>query len=338
MKLFNLDLHISVIKDVEYILKTLFPGKVSITNWSISGHNFVFGNSNVRVDIVNQDTWERIDRNMIEQFYQRYKSELDTYDGFIVTHTPVFCLLFEKFNKPILCINSCRYDNPFCKLNNKDMFHYLNESLRRMVLEKKILTIVSNNLGDQDYLKLGTGLDSIYIPSLCMYTNETHNPKGNVLNYSRHVNFPFPFIKTMNQMPLNYKWSDLYQHNAIIHVPYEVSTMSVFEQFSAGIPLIMPSKEFFLRNYRYSNHDHYWKSQNVPDSLRVTMSDSWWIERADFYNEMASEITFFNSLEELSSIIKEAKYKLPNKKFLSMRKKYILFQWEFLLGQLFSLF
>jgi hypothetical protein len=38
---------------------------------------------------------------------------LSKYDGFIVTHTPVFARLFERFEKPVILVNSCRYDQPF---------------------------------------------------------------------------------------------------------------------------------------------------------------------------------------------------------------------------------
>ena len=41
------------------------------------------------------------------------------YDGFVVTHSPVLCRLFERFNKPIILVNSCRYDQPYCWNHNQ---------------------------------------------------------------------------------------------------------------------------------------------------------------------------------------------------------------------------
>ena len=338
-KLFNLDLHISVIKDVESILNIIFPDKFEITNWSLSGHNFVFGNKKANVDIVNEETWESIDADMIEAFYQRYKTELAHYDGFIVTHTPVFCLLFEKFNKPILCINSCRYDNPFNRTNNKEMFHYLNQSLRRMVLEKRMLTIISNNIGDRDYLKLGTGLDSIYLPSLCLYTKATYNPHPDpkkrlgVINYSKFVHAMF--LKSILDMPAKYDWADLYKYDAIVHFPYESSTMSLFEQFSAGVPILLPTPQFFLKTFKLTNHDFYWLPHTVPDSLRETIHDSWWLRRSDFYNEMKDQITFFNSMEELFIIVNFKRFKIPDVLFLENRKQQILKKWKKIIQHIF---
>ena len=37
-------------------------------------------------------------------------------------------------------------------------------------------------------------------------------------------------------------WENIYQCAAIVHFPYEMSTMSIFEQYTAGVPLLMPSK------------------------------------------------------------------------------------------------
>ena len=51
----------------------------------------------------------------------RYAAELDKYDGFIVTHTPVFARLFEHLNKPVILVNSCRYDQPFCYNANEQV-------------------------------------------------------------------------------------------------------------------------------------------------------------------------------------------------------------------------
>jgi len=44
----------------------------------------------------------------------RLRAELMDYDGFIVTHSPVFVRFFEHFKKPVILVNSCRYDQPFC--------------------------------------------------------------------------------------------------------------------------------------------------------------------------------------------------------------------------------
>ena len=37
-------------------------------------------------------------------------------------------------------------------------------------------------------------------------------------------------------------WDEIYQRQGMIHFPYEMSSMSIFEQYSAGVPLLFPTK------------------------------------------------------------------------------------------------
>ena len=58
----------------------------------------------------------------------------------------------------------------------------LHECLKRLH-DKGLLIAISNNRADQEYLRLGAGIDSIRLPSLCLYT------KVNV-NFQRAKLFP----------------------------------------------------------------------------------------------------------------------------------------------------
>jgi hypothetical protein len=108
--------------------------------------------------------------------------------------------------------------------------------------------------------------------------------------------------------------------------------MSTFEQFTAGIPLIFPSKEYFLSAFSYYYHKYYWNKEKIPRCLLETISDSWWAERADFYNDdMKDQITFFNSMEELNNIVKNKLYKIPDPVYLQARKENILNKWKSIL-------
>ena len=93
LRFFNLDLHISVIADVRYILEQ--QGH-EVVDWSISGHTWVFGKGPAVVDVVNQNTWGNLSPEMCDQFYERYKDFLSQFDGFIVTHTPAVCIALRK--------------------------------------------------------------------------------------------------------------------------------------------------------------------------------------------------------------------------------------------------
>ena len=107
---------------------------------------------------------------MCERFYERYKDFLSQFDGFIVTHNSTFALLYEKFNKPIIIVNSTRYESPFTR--NPEHWSWLNEYLKDGVKRNKIFIVSNLNYkGDSNYLKYYTGIENDAIPSLCLYTN-----------------------------------------------------------------------------------------------------------------------------------------------------------------------
>jgi hypothetical protein len=167
--LFNIDLHISVIEDFMNINTDI----VQVDDHSISGHTWVLNKKKADNYHIKDNNWRKIinNENEIEKFTRIHYDELSNYDGFIVTHTPSFLLLYESFNKPIIIINSCRYENPF--INNIPKWIMLNKTIKRL-WDNKLLYVVSNNKADQNYINIGCGIQSLYIPSLCLYTNEKY--------------------------------------------------------------------------------------------------------------------------------------------------------------------
>jgi len=339
IKLFNMDLHISVIKDFQNIAEKLFGKNIEITNWSISCHNWVFNQPTAKVKIINQNTWTNIDDYMIQKFNIEYEQVLSEYDGFIVTHAPVFALIYEQYNKPIIVINSCRFDQPFCWNNNIKGFEWLVEGLHRLK-NKGLLHIFSNNKADQEYLLRGSGLESDYIPSLCDYTEAPYNPiKSQFVLYN-----PSSLIHTCKD-PKNspiapkpsfgYTWKELHSYKAIVHMPYEISTMSIFEQYTAGIPMLFPSKQFYKECCKNGSINN----QSIYGNLVKTDLD-FWLEHADFYNnDVFKNIIFFNSFDEILDIYNNFKY--PGieviEKTLSEHKNNILWKWYIFLEKLFKL-
>lgn len=318
LNLFNLDLHISVIEDFKYIINELYGERISITDWSISNMSWVFKKPLTNVEIINQHSWKNINDELITKFFNRYYDFLSQFDGFIVTHTPVFCLLYEKFNKPIILINSCRYEQPFSWTNDIYKWNNLNIKLKNM-WDKKQLTIISNNKGDKEYLKDGTGINSILIPSLCLYTKLKYNPKNDICviynNNNINISENNKIKHKTSILKNNYTWEELYSFKGIIHMPYEVSTMSLFEQYSANIPLFFPSKNL-LKNLiihkKYYFQSRYNKIHNLnnnyhPNLIKALHDEDWvnfWIDNADYYDEEnMKHIVYFNSFEELNFFI-----------------------------------
>jgi hypothetical protein len=337
-KLFNLDAHVSVISDVKDIFQKLYGDQVEITNWSISDHRWVFGFPYVIVKHITQRSWKSINKEMIATFQKEYDTYLSQFDGFIVTHTPVFALLFEKYNKPIIVVNSCRYNQPFCWNNDFQGQHDLNNSLQKMTAAGQ-LHIISNNKADQEYLRMGTGIESTWIPSLCAYTNVKHDPdsaKPIALTYGAREHFP-ESEKILNKRNGS-TWKDMFACQAIIHRPYEVSTMSIFEQYTAGVPLFVPSKEYSKRLaeddksplvsvYMKQCHDDFY------DAFEKTFDLDFWIDRADFYDEENMPYVYYydspeDAIEKAANFKEDFTIRAKRDTFIVERQVKILTAWD----------
>jgi hypothetical protein len=294
-KIFNLDLHISVIEDVTTILKEIYGDTVEVTNWNISSSGHHLGKKSTDVKIINQSTWKDINADMIKKFQDEYDDILKDYDGFVVTHTPVFAMLYEKYGKPIIIVNSCRYDQPFCWNKNEEMLKVFNESLKSMQSSGQLI-IVSNNIPDQKYLKEKAGVDSIYIPSLCLYTGAKYNPKRDEFTlFENKVFDKFPSSPLLKNRPDNFSFKDLFEYKGIVHMPYDISSMSLFEQYFAGVPLFFPTKEFYTECV---------KNDTVKFIVRYDLNDAKpsdeevekWLNDADYYR--LTHINHYSSFQD----------------------------------------
>lgn len=307
-KLFNLDLHISVIADFKDVLGRQ-QSSLSLTDWSISQHTWVFRRKPNRVKVVNGRTWKRIDRRMIQQFQRKYDEYLEQFDAFVVTHTPVFCLLFEKYGKPIILINSCRYEQPFCWTGDLHQWEHLDARLHAMWARGQLIA-VCNNKADLEYLRLGTGIEATHIPSLCLYTNSNYQGDKRELLIAGAGLLPeyrgLPNVVDKNRaLRRRYEWQDLYRYRGMIVFPYEISTMSIFEMYSANMPLFFPCMRLLKRLLREKAIPFCgpYARGAFPEKLELALGAEWvdfWVDRADFYDlENMPHIVYFDSAEDL---------------------------------------
>lgn len=291
MKFFCMDLHISVIAD----FKTACPD-VEVVDWCLSGHAWVMKRNQDYPDHINPATWKNLNPDMIKKFQDRYDPFLKTFDGFIVGFCSAFAMIYEKYNKPILMMNAVRYDIPFCFTKDMMMRTKWNECLDRLN-RNGLLTVVSNNKADQLYTKLGCGMDSIVIPSLCLYTNTTYNPtKPTFLAYNGSF-AAHPLLTAKKDLPHPHEWSDVTSFRGIVNFPYEVSLMSVFEQFTAGCPLFFPSKSYWKTRPGIQSLSAYWADKLPPEFASMSTTDAW-IDLADMYETFQSPNTYYFDSEE----------------------------------------
>jgi len=295
---FNLDLHVAVIGDVKNVFSKLFSNNVSIVSWSISGHKKLFGLGPESVFVVNEKTWMDIDEDMIKMWDACYSWYMIQFDFFVVTHSPVFAMLYEKYNKPIICVNSCRYDMPYCwsKKPNK-----LNDALRRMV-ERKQLTIISNNQNDYAYIKERAGIKTHVIPSICQYIGVKHNPcRPEAVLFGQTYNFGrrelYPAGNWLVKKPVNYKYSEIMNYKCAVHVPYDTSVMTISEHYWNYMPLFFPSKRFYkqcILDGTMCLH-HYYGEQMTEAQIDKLL------EGADYY--VFPYINYYDSYEEVKTLV-----------------------------------
>ncbi len=320
-----MDLHISVIED----FKNIFS-QFEITHWCLSSHAWVFKRTTFSPKHINPNNWIQLNEIMISRFHEEYDTFLQTFDGFICGHPNSFAMIFEKYNKPIILINSCRYDMPFCFTKNIYSLENYQQCLHRLN-KKNLLIAVSNNKADQLYIKLGCGINTTHIPSLCDYTGMKYNPiKNTFLCYSGSVNHPL--ITQKIELGNQYSWKKLAEFKGIIHFPYEISTMSIFEQYSSGIPLFFPSKKYMIDNCSIQSISAYWNN-NIPDNLSLFKNKEIWINLADFYTTFRSpNIYIFDSIEHLFLLIENFEWKDDSYE-LNAYKDTIKNDWKMLLDR-----
>ena len=320
-----MDLHISVIGDFKSL-----GLDVEVTDWCMSGHAHIMNRTKENPNHINPSTWFDLNPQMIQEFQKTYDSFLQTFDGFIVGYPNVFAMVFEKYNKPIILINACRYDIPFSFKRETKYIGIYHESLYRL-LNKGLLYTVSNNRVDQLYMGKGCGIKPEYvIPSLCLYTNMKYIPtKSTFLLYSGNLTHPL-----VSPKPSNFEWKDIGQFRGVIHFPYEAGlTMSMFEHFTAGMPMFLPSKAYWKAHPNIQSASAYWGS-NPPSTLSEFKDDQFWIENSCMWDTFASPNTvIFDSIEDLIHKLETFEY-TPEGDFRERRIESVKLFWRQLLAKI----
>lgn len=317
MKFFNIDQHVSVIADIAHIFKNLGH---EVDDWSLSGHHWVLNKPKPKIMLSDgtQLTCSGVcTQEVCDKFYEANKGELSKYDAFIACYPTEFALLYEKFNKPIIVVNCIRYDHP--NTFNPTIRERLNEFLKTRAASGK-LYYICNNKGDQYYTKVMTGITGMHIPNLCEYTNAKYTGIKNkfVIHDRSEISVPGNSCVSLGAIRngnWKYSWKDLYSYKGIIHIPYHNGTMSMFEQYTANVPLFLPSKqhlkELFHQNRAFSDLTFYKIEKkpepddiNNPNSLRNPEVLNKWIDTCDFYDEgNMRHIQYFNSPTHLEHLL-----------------------------------
>ena len=343
MKLFNLDIHVSVIEDV---LGNVQPLGHSVESHVMSAHWWALDkqranrgtdsgpNGKIGYGCVNLLSWENMwwepkPSDALTNIAKRYHEQnphLEEFDGYICCYPPAFALLYEKFSKHVIVDMPIRYETPFTNL--PEGWHMLNKYLTEGVDKGKI-TVVGNSQYECEYYRYFTGQSCLYISSLCEYIDRRAH------KYSPSKPFFFAFgenggcVAAGSKLPnvkwvrgcypgYNYPHSEIPMCQGIVWFPYNVSIMSFFEHYWLNIPMFVPTKRFIIELWHHTLalsqitwHAPKWTGSNIPCATTGLLDPhtregvAAWLDLYDFYNVTElPHISYFDSWDELAEQLK----------------------------------
>jgi hypothetical protein len=287
----------------------------------------------------------------------------DRYDMVITSHCSRYPLHFLSSGLPLIHVNSTRFGNGITTVPEE--FEILCQKISSLVSSGQ-LRVIHNNSADKWYFEQYiSGSNSPVISSLCtsplrfQIELESVRPVKPFLVWDTRFHIlekkSSKTLRTIHSALKDYcvstsELSDekgayldddmLSGFQAIIHVPYNISTMSCFEQGSANIPIWVPTAELLeqilLDPEEYSELSWYcfnplnrnlskWPDQVWnPDVVREFVS------RSDFYTGVFKNVLYFSSIQDLverinivnyDTIIKES-FHFQTRKRLDTLKQY----------------
>lgn len=372
LRLYGIDHHHAVLWDIKQTLRPL--GITLDFVWLCDGRSAVneaipktdppFFSS---LDIYQPPADWKIDNS----FCSRLEKE---YDAVITSHSLVTASRFRAVNLPQFHINSTRFGNSW--ISDPARHKFLVETLQDL-LRKKKLQVIHNNQGDLLYFHQFFTADPsqhCILPSLC------DSPMRRRLNVVTPMKFLIwdtrqvllqkdksPFMKHL-WSACQQKQADAFESQAIllaknrsylpegylddftavIHIPYNISTMSIFQQVAANIPVWVPSKRLLKELWTDPNecNELSWTIFNPGSEQQASFLDQarnpevvqLWIDNADFYENRISDCIFtFDSIEDLVERIFTVNYQEAmekNQESFLKRQENTIATWEALLTPL----
>lgn len=353
MRFFNIDQHVSVIWDVATIFKRLGH---EVDDWTLSGHHWVAGKEKRRIPLSDGTalTCSGVcTQEVCDRFYEANKDELSKYDGFICCYPIEFALLYERFNKPIICVNCVRYEHP--NTFNPALRSRLDEYLKKKHAQGQ-LYYVCNNKGDRFYTEFFLGIRGTHIPSLCDYTNAKYTGTRNqyVIHDRSEISLPSDLAVGLGHLKANsgdwrYKWPDLYSYKGVVHAPYHNGSMSIFEQYTANVPMFFPTKRLakeMFHQRRMLNDLTFYRINNKPEpddlgdpnSLRNPDILEKWFDSMDFWDEWnMPHVQLFDNVQHLEHLLRTTDcHKISEQMaaYNAKRNDYIMSSWQQILAKL----
>ena len=198
------------------------------------------------------------------------------------------------------------------------------------MIDRGQLIPLTNNLYDKFYCEHFTKKEWKHIPSICEYTRAkyTGTEEESILSAKTRVLPPqCKHIKSLGR----HTWEELYSYKSIVHVPYNVSIMSIFEQYTANVPLLFPSPECGMQVPGYLSEMFFEPNIFNGSKLREIINVDT-LQFADYYDkEWMPHVLHYDSGEHLLELLDSTDFKEVSnsmKIFNKERKKRIYSLWE----------
>lgn len=324
LKIFSIDGHSSVVAD----LKEFELISKNLEYWNLSDNS----NDSIPTEVINfrskylrPYSWDQIRLRSLEKFSEHYFEHLRKFNAFIVAHPSSFVAIYKNLDKPVLLNISTRYEHPLT--HSKYDWQKLNQILVELN-EKQLLYPVANNLGDKDYFEYFTKIPCAYAPSLCNYVSvnlDIHHAEEkfgraifcaneDLTNLIEELT-SHNWLSSSKVLGKNYSWHDLQKLESAIVIPYNSSTMRLFELATLGVPVIIPNLDLIKelkKNFRgvFDQLSFFEVSgSKVPRYLKGSPADylapdhlEWWFSRSDFLNsKIMPNVSFVDSFSTLDT-------------------------------------
>lgn len=283
MRFLSIDFHVSVISDVRHFLTDLGH---TVDCLSLSGHAWVFGRKRDKVRGLEGMSQNSFGRDECERFVALHAQLLNSYDGFIVTHSPCLAGLYESTGKPVICVASTRY-NTFCE--TPESRDWLDHLLVRMHGSGQLI-LIANNAYDAWDIERHMGIKPKTIPSFCGYTGVQWSPTEPPIIHGRRN------LCGLRRLRHGHRWNQVASARCCVCVPYNVSLMSVFERHTMGMPILMPSVRWTMENPgSLSDLRHFGRPSDVEIEAALRL--------ADWYSGELPGLIYFDSENHLTELL-----------------------------------
>ena len=255
------DFHISTIGDVKALLSGTH--KVKFIDKSLSGHCKYTNTCATDLKVLDRSNGMHPDASTRKKFFEAYRNdtEMRKVDICMCFHPSAMCELFMPLGKRLFVVATTRYE---LGRESPEEWKQWNSNLKNIASDPKNF-IAANNLYDAKYIEYFTGLNvevmASWVPMATRYSGISKDILVAIHNYEYAQGFAentasnphtiwdelgqvSPRLKDLRQKYGNYQYAQLAENPAIVHIPYQVSVMSLFEQYQMGIPILVPTPQF----------------------------------------------------------------------------------------------